>query len=814
MGSFARDLSLGLSQSLASLSPLILESPPPSTAPSTSNLAAASAPHAAPSPSQKQVDERLASLKSTLAKVDPSGKKLLSAARLSSLAEREFPPFQGLSDVPLTAQVESVEFLLCAQLSIATYGIVVGQLIEEAGQLGQEDEYWAKLEADRWATSLYLLQTGPSRVISLLSTSVRRLRAITTSSLHSATPSQSLLSLSTFRHALPPSVLLSTIFPHLAHPAAAQPISHQLYASDASTQTVEKSYYRQTRKVLFLTLSPLVLTRQEVAKRRADIKAARETLAEQIGTLTLSATSAAGLKTVLSDSGEDSTLEDLKNGTWETLRLLDRVLSHDSPSMTPTPPSRPADLAHSLQHLLQRTLQSHSTTFAATLDALERPSPFTRAWPYLLAVPLSVYLVGQSVYSSRETLRRYANTASETVRGFVVDWVLEPVRKILDTIRHGDDGAMALMGKESLRSDLESLERMVVDFGRDEHKLSEDQLRELAEKVRVGDLTSVLRVWEKDIKSPLRSAVSGSLIRTLLIQVQKVKVDVALAMDGIEKMLRSQQLTFGFVGVAPSLIVLFGLGQWLQSLFRRDGGKKNARDVRRRNWATMRHLDALLSPRPSSAATSTSPAQTQGFLLLELTALRTYAESRYFPTTDTQLVDAFLEDVRSLENSGTEADKDRGPSGCGKSVLLKCLAHLLVYPTGTLRLSGQTPLELGVPLWRSKVLYLPQRPALLPGTPSEFWDTLRAFKSRKGREAELGDPWKISAEWGIAPALFEQTWGSLSGGEGQRIALAVALALKPTVLLLDDDPDKTWPHVSSSATSKARRAESTDLPCS
>lgn len=37
------------------------------------------------------------------------------------------------------------------------------------------------------------------------------------------------------------------------------------------------------------------------------------------------------------------------------------------------------------------------------------------------------------------------------------------------------------------------------------------------------------------MQSPIRSAVSGSLIRTLLIQVQKVKVDVALAMDGYVK---------------------------------------------------------------------------------------------------------------------------------------------------------------------------------------------------------------------------------------------------------------------------------------
>ena len=41
---------------------------------------------------------------------------------------------------------------------------------------------------------------------------------------------------------------------------------------------------------------------------------------------------------------------------------------------------------------------------------------------------------------------------------------------------------------------------MVVDFGRDEYKMSEEELRILANKVRVGDLTDVLRVWEKDIK--------------------------------------------------------------------------------------------------------------------------------------------------------------------------------------------------------------------------------------------------------------------------------------------------------------------------
>ena len=44
---------------------------------------------------------------------------------------------------------------------------------------------------------------------------------------------------------------------------------------------------------------------------------------------------------------------------------------------------------------------------------------------------------------------------------------------------------------------------MVVDFGRDEYHLSGPELDVLTEKVRSGDLTTVLKAWEKDIKVSL-----------------------------------------------------------------------------------------------------------------------------------------------------------------------------------------------------------------------------------------------------------------------------------------------------------------------
>ena len=54
------------------------------------------------------------------------------------------------------------------------------------------------------------------------------------------------------------------------------------------------------------------------------------------------------------------------------------------------------------------------------------------------------------------------------------------------------------------------------------------QLDALSRQVQHGDLTAVMQMYEQDIKSPLRSAVQGTLLRSLFIQVQKAKVRASL----------------------------------------------------------------------------------------------------------------------------------------------------------------------------------------------------------------------------------------------------------------------------------------------
>jgi len=108
----------------------------------------------------------------------------------------------------------------------------------------------------------------------------------------------------------------------------------------------------------------------------------------------------------------------------------------------------------------------------------------------------------------------------------------------------------------------------------------------------------------------------------------------------------------------------------------------------------------------------------------------------------------------------------------------------------------------GIPEYRTRVLYVPQRPALLPGSPRDFLETIHRFKSRQNVDDAAGtdaghveSAASIAENWGIEAELWDRSWASLSGGEGQRMALVIALAIKGTeVLLLDGERFSNFEH--------------------
>lgn len=65
---------------------------------------------------------------------------------------------------------------------------------------------------------------------------------------------------------------------------------------------------------------------------------------------------------------------------------------------------------------------------------------------------------------------------------------------------------------------------MTLALAQDKLNYTAEQLRALSAQIRLGDLTPVMQIYEDDIKNPLKSAIGGTLLRTLFVQIQKAKV--------------------------------------------------------------------------------------------------------------------------------------------------------------------------------------------------------------------------------------------------------------------------------------------------
>lgn len=144
-----------------------------------------------------------------------------------------------------------------------------------------------------------------------------------------------------------------------------------------------------------------------------------------------------------------------------------------------------------------------------------------------------------------------------------------------------------------------------------------------------------------------------------------------------------------------------------------------------------------------------------------------------------------VRDVAFLLRSG-ECVAVAGPTGSGKTVLLRALALLDPLDAGVVRWRGRPVLPAETPAFRSRVLYLHQRPALFPGTVEENLRAPFALRVRRGAAPDRSRMLRLLEELGRSGAFLDQQERDLSGGERQLVQIIRALLLEPTVLLLDE----------------------------
>ncbi|TAQ87133.1 hypothetical protein B7494_g4524 [Chlorociboria aeruginascens] len=581
-----------------------------------------------------------------------SSRPLLSSWRILSLLDQA-----ALSEVVANEEEEELtnaygtelEWLLVSKATVQTYGLLLSTLLEQTIPLNEDIWYWDQVLGSYTYTGLYTIQTSPLRLWSW------------SKDIYNDTKAR-------FSHSESPGTAIS--------------------AEEIGMGLVDrwKQFYNLVREsirdrsiadIQHGILSPIALCRADARRNQTRLRQLREMSASGLGVLMDE-----GLSFDIGDESTELVKTESNSRAWKevverSVALMDTVLCNvtaletgvsdfedtvfasvaEDPEISSSEAdvsqtTRPAKLSRRLQHILRVHVPNHVVATQNLTSQYGRPSKIIRYWLPASILLLSSTTILRILASRKAELLTWIQDFGATIRDFWMNWVVEPSKQVIGTIRHDGDSEVAIMSKESLKGDRDSLERMVVDFAIDNPAaadigsgpLNETQISEIRSKVKEGDLTPVLRAYEKDLRQPFIGTVRGDLVRTLLIQIQKTKVDVEVALSGIDALLKSQELVFGFVSLTPGVLVCFGAFWYLGGVFGNRKGLKKGQKAGQ-TLRILRNIDRILTLATPTGNNILS-YKDHGLLLCEVHVLRKHAQE-LFPG---EIEREFLQDVGDLCN--------------------------------------------------------------------------------------------------------------------------------------------------------------------
>lgn len=561
-----------------------------------------------------------------------SSRPLLTADRIkqllyqSDIAHTSAHASENDLEIKSSYEIE-VEWLLVSKAAVQLQGIILNTLLEQIIPLNDDIWYWDDVLSSYSYSSLYSIQTSPWR-----------LKAWSMDVYQD--------SLSRFQ-----SASLQDSAEAMVN-ATQEGITQQWrrFYGVVRNSIRDRSFSNIQRKIL----SPVAFGRAEARRKQAQLKKIREVTACGLGVLM-----SEGLQFMQDEdklNGPDH--GDLKGTVERSVALMDVVLKEVSqvdlgisdfeekvfagveadPELSvhieeeAKAAQRPGVLGRRLLFIIDHVLPNNAVAMRTLAKENGRPPVIVRYWlPGVIGIVSSTTILQILVHRKADIIQ-WVQDFGATVRDFWFNWVVEPTQKVISTIRHDKTSEIAIMSRDSLKADRESLERMVVDFAVDNPhfadvagtSLSDAEVTTIRSKVAEGDVTPVLKAYEKELRSPFKGAVRGDLIRSLLIQVQKTKVDLEVAMTGIDSLLKSQELVFGFVGLTPGLLVSIAMFQYLRNVF---GGRSGQRKTKKSIQAVriLRNVDRILTEAQPVENSNVLSYRDHGLLLSEVQILRSIA---------------------------------------------------------------------------------------------------------------------------------------------------------------------------------------------
>ncbi|KAF9956774.1 Nuclear control of ATPase protein 2 [Mortierella alpina] len=493
-------------------------------------------------------------------------------------------------------QTSTMEHLFLAKCTVAVYLNLLDIILNATLPLSNEIEYWQSLRDSPSWRLLYIVQTSPHRLFSLTRSVVVSTRDHLDSLIETAEDKERRTRLLQMIQYFPEFLKKHLISQPVSFPVA---IHYEISSHRKQLQRI-KEYQAECLGLL--------------AEQGLNLNA------EHLEDSTLGSLSSSES---LSLAGENTERVEkfVKDQISKTVCLMERVLdkaSKDTHHLTDPQqqkvPSRNAarsltmlgtlhgvsslsskDTLQHLKDLIQIQIPRYVEETEKQAEKFHRPSWLTRIWIPVLIGYFGLKYGLRYVSEHRADLDELLEEAWDTAKRFVTDWVWEPSMRVMTIIRHSDDqGSLQMLGNESLKSDIASLERMVLDFGKEHYRMGHEDLAVLSQAVHNGDISVVMRAYEQELKTPLKGAIAGHLVQTLLIQIQKTKVDVEVAMAALDKLLKANELNFAFLAVGPSLLLLWAISAQAKSSWQKMAGR-NLGVVSLQMKNSLRQVEKLLN---------------------------------------------------------------------------------------------------------------------------------------------------------------------------------------------------------------------------
>lgn len=195
-----------------------------------------------------------------------------------------------------------------------------------------------------------------------------------------------------------------------------------------------------------------------------------------------------------------------------------------------------------------------------------------------------------------------------------------------------------------------------MDFAKDQGIMDPLQLQQIASQVQQGDLSTIMKSFEDDIRQPLRNVFVGNLIRSLFIQIQKAKVDSELAISALDKLLKSNELNFAFLAVVPAFVAVHSslsfIRHWIASI----SGSVQIH-VRTKLVKSLRDIERLAMQHASNDCES--PNNNPQLILLGLFLLETQYLRNLAKKVSENDRFMLMQDIYDLENANLSMEDKR-----------------------------------------------------------------------------------------------------------------------------------------------------------